>query len=265
MTRLYLLVLTAFFFLSCNTQKSVIQTKRNGTTSGYRNSKSSSKKPETIAKTSNTKITNDMIYDYIKKYEGVAQSNMKTYGIPASIILAQALLESGYGSSPLCVQANNHFGIKCNKDWNGPSVNYDDDTVGECFRKYNNPSDSFRDHAVFLTSGSRYASLFKLDSDDYKGWANGLKAAGYATDPQYPTKLITLIEKYQLDKYDDARYKREELSSTNSANPIQYVVEKGDTLYSISKKFNVSVDELKRQNNIFDNAIAIGQTILILK
>jgi flagellum-specific peptidoglycan hydrolase FlgJ len=192
---------------------------------------------------------------------------MKKYGIPASIILGQAILESGAGTAILSEQANNHFGIKCHKDWLGESVKYDDDAIAECFRKYFNASDSFRDHALFLTAGSRYSSLFKLEKTDYKAWAKGLKAAGYATDAQYPTKLIGIIERFQLYKYDgvdiDKTISIEKNNFIATGETERYVVAKGDTLYSISKKYNIPVEELKKQNNIFDNAISIGQSIII--
>ena len=208
-----------------------------------------------------------MILDYIETYKDIAQSNMKKYGIPASIILGQAILESGAGTAILSEQANNHFGIKCHKDWLGESVKYDDDAIAECFRKYFNASDSFRDHALFLTAGSRYSSLFKLEKTDYKAWAKGLKAAGYATDAQYPTKLIGIIERFQLYKYDgvdiDKTISIEKNNFIATREIERYVVAKGDTLYSISKKYNIPVEELKKQNNIFDNAISIGQSIII--
>lgn len=210
-----------------------------------------------------------MVLTYIQKYKIVAQANMKKYGVPASIILGQALLESGSGTGSLCVQANNHFGIKCGNDWSGQSVRYDDDAVDECFRKYNNPNDSFSDHSQFLTGKKRYTSLFNLDKTDYKAWAKGLKEAGYATDELYPSKLITLIEKYQLYQYDlniDVLSNRNQnkIPETNAVFE-SHTVAKGDTLYSISKKYNVSVDDLKKNNTITDDAIAIGQTILITK
>jgi flagellum-specific peptidoglycan hydrolase FlgJ len=217
--------------------------------------------------TSRVKVTNEMILAYIEKYKDVAQSNMKNYNIPASIILGQAILESGSGTGSLSVQANNHFGIKCHKDWLGESVKYDDDSIAECFRKYKNPADSFRDHALFLTGRPRYSPLFKLERTDYKAWAKGLKAAGYATDIQYPTKLIGIIERFQLYKYDDgsiSKIQETEIAKIPSETE-RYVVVKGDTLYSISKKYNIPIEELKKQNNIFDNAISIGQSILIVK
>lgn len=139
---------------------------------------------------------------YIKKYSPLAISSMREYGIPASITLAQGLLESGYGQSALAKKSNNHFGIKCKKEWEGARVYHDDDEAGECFRKYPSVEDSYTDHALFLSSSNRYADLFKLPRGDYKSWANGLKKAGYATNPKYPSLLIGLIELYELDGYD---------------------------------------------------------------
>ncbi len=143
--------------------------------------------------------------EYIAKYAPIAVREMKRVGIPASITLAQGLLESGNGNSVLAVQANNHFGIKCKKDWTGPTINVDDDAKGECFRAYPNAEASYDDHSDFLKNGSRYASLFSLDPKDYRGWAKGLKEAGYATNPKYPELLIGLIERYKLNQYDDGK------------------------------------------------------------
>ncbi len=258
MIKINALLMIVLLFVSCNTNKSVIQTTRKGskpTPSVVRtNIKSSAKKEpasntkysetnpsetQILEATTRVKVTNEIILAYIEKYKKVAQSNMEKYGIPASIILGQAILESGSGTGPLCLYANNHFGIKCHKDWLGPSVKYDDDAINECFRKYDNPYDSFRDHALFLVAGSRYYSLFKLDKADYKAWAKGLKEAGYATDSQYPAKLIGLIERFQLYQFDGINFEKdialtqsnEEISSVSS----DYFVTKGDTLYSISK------------------------------
>lgn len=139
--------------------------------------------------------------EYIAQWKGVAVKNMEEHGIPASITLAQGLLESGNGNSELARTANNHFGIKCHSDWSGPKVYYDDDKKNDCFRKYRDAADSYEDHSKFLMR-SRYSDLFTLRTTDYKGWAKGLKKAGYATDPHYPDKLIQLIERYQLDKLD---------------------------------------------------------------
>ena len=139
---------------------------------------------------------------YIEKYKHLAIRQMNQYGIPASIILAQACLESGNGNSRLAVKANNHFGIKCH-NWNGNRIYHNDDKRGECFRKYNDPEDSFKDHSEFLKNGRRYQSLFDLKKNDYKAWAHGLKAAGYATNPKYAKMLIEIIEQNKLYQYDN--------------------------------------------------------------
>lgn len=172
------------------------QTKSNTTT------ETKTASDESLEATSKVNATSATVNDYILQFKDVAKGNMKTYGIPASITLAQGILESGAGKGRLCLEANNHFGIKCHTGWTGPSITHDDDAAQECFRKYNDPAESYKDHSLFLTSRSRYASLFTLDKLDYQGWANGLKAAGYATDPKYPSKLIGLIERYQLYLYD---------------------------------------------------------------
>ncbi|MBK7029344.1 MAG: glucosaminidase domain-containing protein [Bacteroidales bacterium] len=139
---------------------------------------------------------------YIEKFKSIAIEEMLIYKIPASITLAQGIIESNCGLSPLASEANNHFGIKCHKDWTGERFYYDDDEEHECFRKYNNAEDSYRDHSIFLSTRPRYAALFSLDSNDYTGWAMGLKQAGYATNPQYPAILIRLIETHNLSRFD---------------------------------------------------------------
>jgi flagellum-specific peptidoglycan hydrolase FlgJ len=224
-------------------------------------------KTEILEATTRVKVTTAMVLDYISQYQDIAKNNMRQYGIPSSIILGQGILESGAGTGPLSVLANNHFGIKCHKDWNGPSVKYDDDEEQECFRKYEQPSESYQDHALFLTNRTWYAPLFQLEKDDYKQWARGLKNAGYATDPKYPDKLIAIIERYQLSRFDSEVLGKEyvSLNTTNqvSVNSDLYQVSQGDTLYSISKKFNITVDDLKRKNDIQDNGISIGQNLKI--
>jgi hypothetical protein len=140
--------------------------------------------------------------EYILTYKDIAIEKMQVYGIPASITLAQGILESGIGNSELARKANNHFGIKCHKGWSGKTYHMDDDARDECFRKYKNPEESYRDHSLFLTTRDRYADLFNLEITDYKGWARGLKKAGYATNPRYPQLLIKIIEENQLDQYD---------------------------------------------------------------
>ncbi len=237
----------------------------------------SNRETEVIVSTSKTVVTNDVIVSYISKFKGIAMGNMKNYGIPASIILAQGILESGAGRGDLAISANNHFGIKCHVGWTGESVKHDDDSDQECFRKYDNPSESFKDHALFLTGRSRYAKLFEFSKGDYKAWAKGLRAAGYATDPKYPDKLISYIERYNLHQYDnqvlDINYVSNEnqmveeltIESRNTINHdlFSYVVQKGDTLYSISKKFDLKVDDLKQKNNLSDNTLSIGQRLMV--
>jgi flagellum-specific peptidoglycan hydrolase FlgJ len=221
-------------------------------------------KTEILEATTRVKVTTAMVLDYIATYREIAKSNMRQFGIPASIILGQGILESGAGTGPLSVLANNHFGIKCHKDWNGPSIKYDDDEEQECFRKYDQSMESFQDHSQFLIGRTWYAPLFQLEKDDYKQWARGLKNAGYATDPKYPEKLIAIIERYQLNQYD-AEVLGKPFTATNFSNQVitpntdLYQVSQGDTLYSISKKFNISIDDLKRKNNLQDNALSVGQ------
>lgn len=225
------------------------------------------------------------VTSYIDRFKTVAIQEMNLYGIPASITLAQGLFESGYGNGDLAKIANNHFGIKCTSDWKGRSYYKDDDLVNDCFRVYDNPEDSYRDHSAFLKR-KRYASLFELDKNDYKGWANGLKQAGYATNPKYPDLIIGVIEKYHLDQYDRSeneaqKIKREDRvlaeinqnvgktakdsSTQNSPSPKIYTIKTGDTLYNISKRFGLTVDELKTLNNMGDNTIKLGQTLVVAK
>lgn len=144
----------------------------------------------------------DAVLKYIDKFKDIAMREMEVYKIPASITLAQGLLESGNGNSELAKRSNNHFGIKCHKSWKGKRTYHDDDAKGECFRVYDSPADSYRDHSLFLANGERYAFLFDLKITDYKGWAKGLKKAGYATLPTYAHVLIKLIEDYNLTQYD---------------------------------------------------------------
>ena len=151
------------------------------------------KKVKTPTKTLTNK---EKITQYIEKFSSTAQEEMNLYGIPASITLAQGILESGLGYGRLAIKGNNHFGIKCHSNWNGKTIIEDDDEKGECFRKYSKVSESYRDHSLFLTQRGRYSFLFEYQKTDYKKWAKGLKKAGYATNPKYPTLLIDLIERY---------------------------------------------------------------------
>ncbi len=165
-------------------------------------------------------------HGYIDNFDEIAVKEMHRTGIPASITLAQGILESGYGNSTLAKDANNHFGIKCNENWEGPRVYMDDDHKNDCFRKYKNPNRSYHDHSKYLTSRSRYEHLFDLPQTAYKRWARGLERAGYATNPTYSKQLIKLIEKYQLYKYD--RIKPDETGGENKVVSLQDKNEKSE-------------------------------------
>lgn len=244
---LYLLLL--FFAISCGSKKKVNQEE---------------KAPTQQQRPSVTAVPNS-ISEYIAMYGPTARANMQQYGIPASITLAQGILESGAGRSELTRRANNHFGIKCH-DWTGERVYHDDDRRGECFRKYANPADSFRDHSLFLTQRGRYAFLFDLDKDDYRGWAKGLRQAGYATDRKYPEKLINLIERYELYRFDQEVLqggKSVAYDNPPASRASSYTVRKGDTLYSISRRYGLSVEQLMKYNNLRGTTISIGQTLYL--
>jgi flagellum-specific peptidoglycan hydrolase FlgJ len=284
------IVLMVVIIASCNSTKSVVRTttKSKPTTTNKPLAKNTSSKPTTTQKptskptskpvdtkgkeleleaTSKVKTYDEEIKLYIASFQEIAKNNMKTHKIPASITLAQGILESGAGKGTLAQAANNHFGIKCHTGWTGESVKHDDDAAQECFRKYTHPAESYNDHSLFLTSRSRYESLFNLDNGDYEGWAKGLKAAGYATDVKYPDKLIGIIERYELYKFDNEVLQRNFIPTKKNPDVVlsegAYTVQQGDTLYSLSKKFNLSVEELKKLNNLSENAINIGQIIKI--
>jgi LysM repeat protein len=220
------------------------------------------------------------ISDYISQYKDIAMAEMRAHGIPASIKLGQGILESGFGNSLLAVHANNHFGIKCH-GWPGRTFYKDDDKAQECFRAYDDPVQSFYDHSQFLTSRPRYASLFNLDLTDYKGWARGLRQAGYATNPQYPDLLIRVIEQNKLYEFDQmvvngrfvatntvpsigpvvvntpsqansegltAMGARREVELNNS---IKYVIARqGDTPESLAKELGLWKWEIQRYNDL---------------
>ena len=179
------------------------------------------------------------------------------------------ILTSGNGNSVLAKKSNNHFGIKCHTKWQGERVYYDDDEAQECFRKYQYVESSYNDHSEFLTKRSRYAFLFNYGVRDYKKWARGLKKAGYATDKKYPNKLIRIIETYKLYEFDkvkkkDFKIKKNSKKDTKPKYTVgnYYEVKKGDTLYSIAKKFEITVKFLKELNGLKDNTISIGQHLL---
>ena len=201
---------------------------------------------------------------YIEKYKDLAITEQERHAIPASITMAQALLESSAGVSRLATIGNNHFGIKCGKDWTGDVMHHDDDQLGECFRKYKKPIESFEDHSLFLKR-QRYAFLFQYDITDYKAWANGLSRAGYATDPTYPEKLIKIIETYDLAKLD-TKAKVEEpaedapnyeqlwgyIEIENNGVRCVRVITK-DKLSNVAKAFKMSEKKLLYYNDLMAN------------
>ncbi len=185
--------------------------------------------------------------EYIARYKDTAIKQMMETGIPASITLAQGCLESGDGNSRLAVEGNNHFGIKCH-GWKGKTIHEDDDAKGECFRKYSDAEESYRDHGDFLRYSRRYASLFDLDRTDYKGWAYGLKAAGYATAPDYAKRLIKIIEENNLARYDIlTETQAEEIPPTPTQSAASFVLKPT----SDSPLFRISLDrEVREQNGV---------------
>lgn len=216
-------------------EKVLVESKR---TEAYIN-KEEPETPEELQATSAVKVTPALIREYIATYKDIAMVEMQRYGIPASITLAQAILESGSGQGRLARHARNHFGIKCHYDWEGDTITHDDDAKGECFRKYEHPEASFEDHSQFLVNRSRYAFLFSLKAGDYQGWAYGLKKAGYATDPGYPQKLLFLIKKYELQQYDTEvlgyAYKEEKPLSPIPNTPPLTIEKKKEATKTIAK------------------------------
>lgn len=206
---------------------------------------------------------------YIDTYSDIAVEHMRTYKIPASVTLAQGLLESGAGLSDLARRSNNHFGIKCHRNWTGPKVYAPDDGPNDCFRKYRTVEDSYKDHSEFLAYGARYKVLFELSVTDYKGWARGLQRTGYATDRAYANKLIKLIEDYELYRFDDKNYRkgrsrkeRKAVRETEAAkvtwthqpyktHGLVYVVAiDGDSFASIANEFNFNEKDLLKYNEV---------------
>lgn len=257
--RLLSLLLIIIFAASCGSKKKVVTRKQK-----EENRETPAEVVDNVKEELPRNSYHYRVEDYIRDYAPIAQEEMKLYKIPASITLAQGILESGAGNGDLTRRANNHFGIKCH-DWNGEKVYHDDDRRGECFRKYKHAKYSYRDHSLFLSGRGRYAELFDLDADDYKGWAKGLRKAGYATDRRYPDKLIDIIERYELYRYDTDLTARP--SSSYTVKPQEsletHVVKKGDTLYSISKKYNTPVEEIRRMNGLNGNTISVGQVLSI--
>ncbi len=212
--------------------------------------------------------------EYISTYSGTAVSQMKKYQIPASVTLAQGILESGSGNSFLAQSSNNHFGIKCGNQWKGKTSYHDDDKEQECFRAYSRVRESYVDHSIFLTSNQRYASLFDLKKDDYKAWARGLKKAGYATNPHYADRLIQLIEEEKLYLFDEVNISPEiktsgnemvswQVSTINRVNVIHTI--KGDTFYKLSLRLGLTLRQLHKYNDGLEKLehIAPGSPIYI--
>ena len=286
-SKFLIVVFNLLILVACGTNRSTSNKKKIDSREQYLNAKSDAIFES--YKKENKGQVNDFTIAYIGTYKNIAIDKMEEYSIPASITLAQGILESGNGLSTLAKKSNNHFGIKCHSGWKGKRVYHDDDKKGECFRKYPTPEGSFNDHSIFLTGRGRYEFLFDLKPDDYKAWAKGLKKAGYATDRKYPKKLISFIETFELYKYDDLvldekAYKRalknddsklQDRKSSIADNAIAensiddsdifVTVEKGDTLYSIAKGNDLSVDDLKRINGLDSNEISIGMKLLVTK
>ena len=224
---------------------------------------------------------NQTYQTYINQYKDLAIEQMLRYRIPASITLAQGLFESAAGRSDLVRQGNNHFGIKCH-NWTGPTQYHDDDARGECFRVYQDARDSYEDHSKFLAHQPRYARLFQLSQRDYKGWARGLKACGYATNPQYANKLIQIIELYKLNEYDKAkRYDRFMAAHSGTDQPVNaegllhpihifnknyyLYAREGDTFKSIGKEVGISWRKLARYNERDKHTVLHKGDIIYLK
>lgn len=235
-----------------------------------------------VCTTSNAQMRWNQSYQtYINQYKDLAIEQMLRYRIPASITLAQGLFESRAGQSDLARQGNNHFGIKCH-NWTGPTQYHDDDARGECFRVYQDAKQSYEDHSLFLARQSRYSRLFNLSPTDYKGWAHGLKACGYATNPQYASKLIQIIELYKLNDYDKAKsYDRfmathsgtdKPINAEGTLHPIHIFNEnyylyarEGDTFKSIGREVNISWRKLAKYNEIDKKTILHKGDIVYLK
>ena len=204
---------------------------------------------------------------YIDKYRDIAIKQMEKYHIPASITLAQGLLESGAGKSELARKSNNHFGIKCHS-WDGKRTYHDDDAKDECFRVYKSVEDSYEDHSIFLTTGQRYAFLFNFDQTDYISWARGLKRAGYATSPTYAEKLIEIIELYGLHRYDQKGKRHSRYLGPHTpylANDLVYIIARqGDTLPSIAEEFGISKRKLIQYNDRYRGYVPAKGDIIYL-
>lgn len=259
----YIALVLVLFVWSCGSKKGIVTKKKKQ----KQNTETVVVTKEDVLKDKNeTSVTvkpPSSVEKYIERYATIAKTEMRTSKIPASITLAQGILESGSGKGRLAVKANNHFGIKCH-GWKGAKIYHDDDSLQECFRKYKKAESSYKDHSKFLTGRKRYASLFKLKPNDYKGWARGLRKAGYATDVKYPQKLISLIERYKLYEYDAEVLGNEAVKQVRvNSGVVRYIIEKGDTLYALAKRYNTTVEAIKKLNKLSSNDLALGQEIMI--
>ena len=277
--KLFFLIFFVLLFVSCSSSRKISSSKKKKETiteSPYKTVAPVKQVQHVKKLQKSNKSLNKYSLQYIKRYAPIAVSEMHKYNVPASITLAQGILESGNGRSQLASKSNNHFGIKCHTGWKGAKVYHDDDEKGECFRKYTYVESSYEDHSQFLSGRRRYASLFKLKKTDYKGWSKGLKKAGYATDKNYPKKLIKIIETYELYEFDKIREKdlkrvKKETTKNQRKSKVKtkkravkyYQVKKGDTLYSIAKKYETTVANLKKINDLTSNTISIGQKLII--
>lgn len=276
MKRYILLFCVGIVLFGCGPKKGIVTKKKKSRTERVVVSKTPEKPttpttttPETTPEKPKTINSTEA---YIEVFSEIAIIEMRKYNIPASITLAQGILESGAGKGRLAVEANNHFGIKCH-GWEGDKIYHDDDAAQECFRKYDEALSSFEDHSKFLTGRARYSDLFKLKPDDYKGWAKGLRRAGYATDRQYPEKLIGLIERYRLYEYDrkvlgisakqEAITESSEPENTIKDQSVIHRVQAGDTLYSLSKKYNTTVERIQYLNGLTSTTLSVGQELKI--
>lgn len=258
MKRVFIIFLVCFTVFSCGSKKKVTSRKSQKSTTNkqiVKSNESTPKEEETVV-IDTPEVYANSTEEYIAIYSDIAKDEMRLYQIPASITLAQGILESASGKGRLSVEANNHFGIKCH-DWTGAKIYHDDDASQECFRKYANSKYSFRDHSLFLSKRKRYIKLFSLQEDDYEGWAKELKSAGYATDRKYPKKLISLIERYQLYRFDA------EVLGKSAGDNDKHIVKKGDTLWGISKKYKITIKELQSLNGLDDSEIHVGQVLYV--
>lgn len=239
--------------------------------------------------------TSTLAKQYVENYKDEAIKEMQLYGIPASITLAQGMLESGYAMSDLAKKANNHFGIKCHDDWKGPTYISDDDKKDECFRKYPTVLDSYTDHSLFLKSRARYAQLFDLNTTDYRGWAKGLKEAGYATEPKYAQRLVDLIETNELYNYDltsasnktkkqtEKKAKQNKQETAKKEKPVEQaqktsathevfrlgivkyiIVKPGDTFTQLAKETDKDLWQLYKYNDMTaEDKLIVGQRLYL--